>query len=284
MRRWASPAALSGLVMLPWCLVGQPNVSMPRFEAASIKPAAEPTWAPTGPLATMLPLVASDPGQRAIPMPDPGRVRIRSLSLLGLVAMAYGVPVAQVRGPSWMGQGAFEVDATVPAGAQKGQVKVMLQSLLQERFSLIAHHETEVIPGYALMLGGGGSKLTPSVMPAEPPPGQDQEADVRAALSRKVMNLAANQTVPPPAGTSRSQFAHVSTAQLAGILFRFVQAPVVDETGLKGTYDVTLEISQDQSGDSVFDALEKLGLKLKARPVPTDALVIDRATRAPTPN
>ncbi len=235
MRMSAPLAALLGLVSLAWCVAGQPGVSMPRFEVASIKPSPEPAWVPTGPLATMLPLVASDPGQRAIPMPDPGRVGIRSQSLLGLVAMAYAVPVAQVRGPSWMGQGAFEVDATVPAGTQKGQVKQMLQSLLQERFSLVVHHEAKVIPGYALMVDKDGSKLTPSATPAEPPAGQDQEADVRAALRKKVMNLAANPGAPLPFGTSRSQFAHVSAAQFAGILFRFVQAPVVDATGLTGT-------------------------------------------------
>lgn len=51
-----------------------------------------------GPVAALLPLV-TDPGQMAVPMADPGRVKIRNVSLLGLVAMAYGVPVAQVRGP-----------------------------------------------------------------------------------------------------------------------------------------------------------------------------------------
>jgi uncharacterized protein (TIGR03435 family) len=232
----------------------------------------------------MLTLAASDPGQMAVPMPDPGRVRIRSMSLLGLVALSYSVPIAQVRGPIWMGESAFEVVATVPAGTQKGQVKQMLQSLLEERFGLVVHREAQAVPGYALTVGKGGAKLTPSATPAEPPNGQSQDEDIRAAVRRRAMNMAANPGPPLPVGTSRNEYANVSTAQLAGILSRFVHAPVVDTTGLTGNYDVTLETSQDPAGESVFDAIEKVGLKLEARRVPTDTLVVDRATKAPTPN
>jgi uncharacterized protein (TIGR03435 family) len=90
---------------------------------------------------------------------------------------------------------------------------------------------------------------------------------------------------PLPTGiSSRSQYANVSTAKLAAILSRFVHAPVVDTTGLRGTYEVSLDTSEDPAGESIFDAVEKLGLKLEARRVPTDTLVVDRATKAPTPN
>jgi uncharacterized protein (TIGR03435 family) len=55
-------------------------------------------------------------------------------------------------------------------------------------------------------------------------------------------------------------------------------------TGLKGTYNVTLEISGDQFGESVFGAVEKLGLRLETKRVPAETLVIDKVARTPTPN
>jgi uncharacterized protein (TIGR03435 family) len=67
--------------------------------------------------------------------------------------------------------------------------------------------------------------------------------------------------------------------RLAGILSRQVNAPVLDKTGLEGTYDITLRISLDPSDDSLFKAVEKLGLKLAPRRVPAGILVIDKVEK-----
>ena len=98
---------------------------------------------------------------------------------------------------------------------------------------------------------------------------------------------------------------------LADTLTRFVDRPVVDATELKGTYDFTLEFSPEDframmirsaitagvvlppgverladgaSGDSLFTAIQTLGLKLESRKAPLDALVIDQIQKAPTEN
>jgi len=94
-------------------------------------------------------------------------------------------------------------------------------------------------------------------------------------------------------------------------LERFVDRPIVDMTNLKGTYDIVLDVTQEDyramliragvnagvslppealrlldsaSVASLLDAIQKLGLKLDARKAPLDLLVIDDAQKTPTEN
>jgi uncharacterized protein (TIGR03435 family) len=278
MRTLAEPRALLvGLALLPWCAVGQTS-----FDAASIKPAVDPFG---GRLGFMKPVMDAGVRPGMIPMPDPGRVALRNMSLLSLVARAYRVSTTRVNGPAWMDEEQFDVYAKVPAGAPKDQVNEMLQSLLKERFGLVAHRELKDLPGYALLVGKGGVKLTQSAPPGEPSAGQDAMADRVAALQRKLAGRE-RSAPPPPPGVNRFRFQGIDAEQLADILSRFAQGPVVDMTGLKGTYAVTLDVSTDQDYalDSIFEATEKLGLKLEHRRVLTDTLVVDKVAKAPTPN
>jgi len=97
----------------------------------------------------------------------------------------------------------------------------------------------------------------------------------------------------------------------AGNLERFVDRPIVDMTDLKGTYDIVLDVTQEDyrtmliraginagvtlppealrlldgaSVASLLDAIQKLGLRLDARKAPLDLLVIDDARKTPTEN
>jgi uncharacterized protein (TIGR03435 family) len=100
-------------------------------------------------------------------------------------------------------------------------------------------------------------------------------------------------------------------ASFAEVLARFEDRPVVNMTGLTGRYDFDLEFTQEDymamlirsaiaagvtlppealrmlsgsSGDSLLNALEKLGLKLENRKAPLEVLVIDHIEKAPTEN
>ena len=59
--------------------------------------------------------------------------------------------------------------------------------------------------------------------------------------------------------------------------------PIINETGLTGSYDLALKYVRDDSpgsdGPSVFAALADLGLKLEARQAPVEVFVIDSAER-----
>jgi uncharacterized protein (TIGR03435 family) len=61
---------------------------------------------------------------------------------------------------------------------------------------------------------------------------------------------------------------------------------VVDATGLAGRYSVSIEVSGggDEPGSSIFDAVERLGLKLVPRRVTVEAVVVDEVSRLPTAN
>jgi uncharacterized protein (TIGR03435 family) len=167
----------------------------------------------------------------------------------------------------------------------------MLPALLEERFGLRLHRESKNQSGYALVVGKNGSKLKPADPDAGAP--KDLSAEDLQARSKEQMTatMAAmkeamkNGTLRP--GASHSSYKGITTVQLATNLSRFVEGPVVDMTELTGKYDVVLDTSQDtpdEPGVTIFDAIEKLGLKLESRKVTIDTLVIDQIAKTPTAN
>ncbi len=97
---------------------------------------------------------------------------------------------------------------------------------------------------------------------------------------------------------------------LASMLERYMDRPIVNLTELKGKYDITLEVTEEDyqtmliraaisaglvlppqvlqlaegSTASLLDALQQAGLKLEPRKAPLDFLVIDQARKTPTDN
>ena len=90
----------------------------------------------------------------------------------------------------------------------------------------------------------------------------------------------------PLEGFRRDNWRSITTEGLATSLVRFTDAPVVDETGLSGKYSVTIETWKNPtvSGGTIFDALEKLGLKLEARKIPVEKIIVDQVSKSPTAN
>jgi uncharacterized protein (TIGR03435 family) len=98
----------------------------------------------------------------SIPLGPSSPVRFRaSATLTGLAMNAYGLKQGfeiDWKSP-WMATEFFDVEAKVPAGSTKAQVRIMLQRLLAERFGLVIHRETRQLPGYRLVVAKGGPKL-----------------------------------------------------------------------------------------------------------------------------
>ena len=247
----------------------------PEFEVASVKPAANEQSGGLGMRLREMMRSGRPPGM--IPMDSPGRVHLENWALLDLIAAAYNVRATQVSGPAWLSDQGFDIEAKVTQGTPKEALNAMLRSLLEERFGLKVHRDKRTGQGFALVVGKNGPKLKP----AEAPPGpQKRAADQRKRVQEDQESGTAR------VGLSRANFPSITTEQLAFQLERFAEATVADETGLTGTYHVAIETwkNADVPGGTLFDAVEKLGLKLEARKVSIETVVVDQVHKMPTGN
>lgn len=199
--------------------------------------------------------------------PGIGKFWAGNVSLEFLIGMAYGVDAKQIDGkPAWLGSELYDITAKPVAGVRlsREELKPMLQNLLQERFHLAAHRETRMMPGYELVVAKGEPKL-------------------QATNGDHVPGFRVNVSPGHLIGLNWSM------AALAGYLGPAAGRPVVDRTGIAGSYDVSVEYAWDEAEESslpsLFTALqENLGLKLGPRKVPVEVVMIDHVDRVPVEN
>jgi uncharacterized protein (TIGR03435 family) len=268
----------------------------PRFEVATVKPS------PPKPEAQVKVGVHIDGAQ----------LRIVGLTLRDYAARAYRVKVAQVSGPDWTANDRFDIAATLPAGSTPAQLPEMLQALLADRFGMKVHKEKKEFPVYALLPGKGELKLKQS------PPIPDADNDEpKGTVNVAASGSAAGVSVNLGHGSSwsfvpnRFEAKKLTMEQFAANLERFADRPIVDMTGLKGQFDLTVEVNPEDytpmlirsaiyagevmspramslldrtSSAPLMDAVQQTGLKLEARKAPLDVLVIDEASKTPTAN
>jgi uncharacterized protein (TIGR03435 family) len=88
------------------------------------------------------------------------------------------------------------------------------------------------------------------------------------------------------AGLTMVSWPSITLQELAHRLDQFTEAPVIDGTGLTGKYSVTIEISNntEEFGNTIFNAIENLGLRLEPRKVSIETLIVDQISSTPTPN
>lgn len=232
--------------------------SPPAFEVASVKPAVD-----------------DDRNGKSLFSFPGGRITVTRLRLKQLVEIAYGVqPYQIVGGPAWMDVDRFDIEARPAASSEAAkdrpaspksppspEVLRMLQTLLEDRFQLKVHRETREASVLGLMVVKGGHKLRPTEKPDEKPFVSNYQNGAITALI--------GQNAP----------VSLLTIELA----RRFKRPVLDQTGLKGSYDFRVEFAADDSasqGPSIYAALqEQLGLKLENTKGPSEVLVIDRVEK-----
>ena len=236
----------------------------PRFEVASVKPAAPPEQK----LATGIRRV---PGPR---VPDPGLFLCTSCTLTALIESAFQLQEFQISGPEWMESERFDVTARVPPGTTAEQLRQMQQSLLEDRFHLTSHHEPKDLSRCELVVAKGGPKLKPSAGAPVPGDGREPGANITGD------------------GHAHAKYSDLSLDDLAVILSRLVHQPVTNSTALNGRFDFTLVWAMQappQAGPDaypdIFGALSsQLGLKLEQKKDPVDRLIADRIDKVPTGN
>jgi len=242
----------------------QPPVPIPTFEVASVKKSNPASTAPVN-------WCLGGPGSK-----DPELERCTNSSLGNLICLAYNIWAYDIIAPGWVMMGGadvgYDVTAKLPAGATRDQLRLMMQRLLAERFHLVVHWETRTKSVYTLRLGKSKPKLTQS---SDEGPG---------SVSYKIVD-----------GHMLYSMHNKPISTLVNLLVTPLDGQVVDETGLQGNYDLTLEYMPeknwsapppahpDPSIPNVFAAVvDQLGLKIESRKAPVPVLVVDSADKAPT--
>jgi uncharacterized protein (TIGR03435 family) len=283
----------------------------PTFEVASVKPA-------TSGSDPMSYRINGGPGTSS-----PGQLVCRNVSLRPLLLKAYDLKSYQLAGPPWIDGDKYDIDAKIPPEATKEQFLLMIQNLLVERLGLVAHRETRDLPIYELVVAKGGPKLkAPEKAPAgaTAPAQPQQAAEAGPATIKMTRDKEGLPELPPgiprmvayplPGGMHISARMQTVAALLPGLELQ-TGRPVLDKTGLTGTYDFTLVFLPDTAGGAdigpaaagppsgqgsllsaasepapnLFVALEsQLGLKLESKKGPVEVLIVDHLNRTPTEN
>ncbi len=208
--------------------------------------------------------------------------------------------------PEWVRNDRFDIEARAPGQVTKDQMRLMTQSLLAERFNLAIHMETREAPVFALALEKPGT-LGPQLRPhpanddcATTSFTEDSGKATPVAPSLSALPIPCGEIAHlPPSAPSSHRFGgrDVTIPMLATSLptqtgMATLPRPVIDETGLKGEYDFSLEwtpedtsaASDQESGGTFQEALrQQLGLKLKPDKGEVEVLAIDRV-EPPAPN
>jgi bla regulator protein blaR1 len=222
-------------------------------------------------------------------MPD--GLTATGLTVKFLIGFAYDVKDFQISGgPGWIDSEHYDIEAKIddataealkklPLDQMLEQRRIMLRSLLADRFKLKVTESSKELPIYALVVAKNGPKLTKSTAGSSP------------EGPRRMMRFGLGEL----SGTA-------TMGLLAEQISRQVDREVVDKTGLQGDYDFTLHFAPerpmpmpggpgdsgpggaapppDSSAPSLFTALqEQLGLKLEPQKGPVKMLIIDSVER-----
>ena len=168
-------------------------------------------------------------------------------------------------GPGWLDSDRLDLEAKA-AGANENQLRQMLQTLLAERFKLAVHRETRDMKVYDLTVAKRGSQLLKTGSEEEDrAKGDRMIAEARASGGRVAI-------------FRRTMEGFVDWLNMPGGQF---DRPVIDKTGLLGTYIFPLPLGQHQDLMAVIG--DTLGLKFVPARATVNVYVIDRIEK-PTPN
>jgi uncharacterized protein (TIGR03435 family) len=236
--------------------------TLPSFEVASVRPAG-----PDGPYDIGLYTYAG------------GRIVAHNYTLRQLIRDAFAVEPFQISGgPGWMDEDRFNIEAKPPASSESSKAnpysfkappndeqRQMLQSLLADRFQLRWHVEKRDGPVFLLQRGRNALKLQPP---------KDKNAYHWAGSTGGGM--------PDSDGLAGT---NISMPELAARMSGWLGRPVLDQTGLTGSYDFKYQYSEDspdQRPDLPFilrASIQAIGLQLESGRGPVDTIVIESAAK-----
>jgi uncharacterized protein (TIGR03435 family) len=212
----------------------------------------------------------------------------RNITLRTLIGLAYRLQEFQISGgPNWVASDRFDVQGkSADPKATPDQLRLMLQSLIADRFQLKFHRQMRDSPVYALVVAKDGPKIrlvddqqSPSVDGPSPPGAGPNRGAVRIGAGSLIGNA-------------------VPLSLFSRFLSQRLDRTIIDQTNLAGRFNIQLQWAPgpgetlydpggsflpppaESSGPSVFAAIrEQLGLELKSVRAPVEMFVIDHAEK-----
>jgi len=223
------------------------------------------------PAQTTFPVASVKPSQKIVGKDWGDRITFnpngftgRNVTLKTLIVEAYHLQPFQVTGgPNWLDTAEYEVDARTGESAGRDEVRLMLRTLLADRFVLALHRESKEMKVYELVVDKSGAKI--------------QAARGDGTTMQQFANLlAVKLTIPVMDDPGKPGMA------------RGTQTPVLDKTGLRGVYNIPADIRPEPGSDmfTLWQRVlrEQLGLKLQSAKSQVEVLVVDHAERTPSAN
>jgi uncharacterized protein (TIGR03435 family) len=203
---------------------------------------------------------------------SPTGVTMRSVTLKGAIAWSWSVMDNEIQGPGWLDGDYYDVIAKTSAPRTEDELRRMFQAVLAERFGVGVHRERKEMQAYVLTVDKKGLKMTETAA--------DGESTIEPQPNR--MALAMHRT---------------SMSEIATVISRVLQTPVVDETHLKGRYDAVFDMTKyaqdmrpaegvpmDMAGVMTTALREEIGLRIEPQKTAVDIVVVDHAEKMPQAN
>jgi uncharacterized protein (TIGR03435 family) len=237
-----------------------PIFAQPRFEAAAIH--------------------ISEPGQQASSLiTRPGSLTLLNYTLRRCIEWAYNLRPLQIEGPAWLSDVLIDIHARVEnRQAEDDEMRLMLRTLLAERFAMKAHLARKEQQVYELKVGNGGPKFHAR--------GTKDGSSFAPSPHDQTSGFSEDKT--------GAMAKHVTIYELANKLSERLGRIVIDKTGLEGRYDLRLDITPylTAGGDGPPDVMsiifaglnDQLGLKVEAGRESVELLTVDSIDKTPTEN
>jgi uncharacterized protein (TIGR03435 family) len=231
------------------------------FEVASVTPCKPDTPEPPGEHMGMVQF--TQPG---------GRFHANATSIKYLLEWAYNIqPSQHSGGPSWLGTDRYDIVAKAEGSVTDAQQKLMVQTLLAERFQLKMHCEKKKLPVFIVSVGKTAPKLYPP-----------KEGEIHS------IHIMPSKEGVPSYHVVATRF---SLSQLTDTFARQMGRVFVNETGLDGDFDFTLDLTPDEHQPNPLDPSllieamrQQLGLSLKSQDAMVDHYVIESVEKVAAGN
>jgi len=287
---------LAFAIAAPLCAAAQDAAPPARFEAATVK-------------------INKSGDARMVLLSPPGRVTATNVPLQLLIMYAYeqqSLNQPLVDAPAWVAADRYDIVATTGGARTPQETMAMLRTLLEERFRLVVRRDTRPEDVYHLVVARSDGRLGRDITPSP----TNCEAVISAALAATIKTATESgkpPAMPLPGAPCFPQMPNAASgmtmklegltmAGLANRIRNFAGRPVIDRTGLTGTFDATLRFTPDAAAmrasalpgvpvpapsanpQAAIDEApplqaalqEQLGLKLEPQTGTTTVLVIER--------